>query len=277
MQTNATTYSLNNAGWTKVQYYVENDVAGASDMEVTLSIADLTGGNDPRVYLGPYAVYGGYQEPPHFNHWNEPGSAGNTSLDFYNSGSLNDLFPADDVSCMICGLMPPDAGEMDLIMSGGGTGFQFYFRTIGNWSDKAGLGFIAIARKDTSPTGGAVVAGIRVDGDTAFSSTSNETMTFLDADSADELIRIGHANQQDAATGLVQHVRVDNRRWSNNDLVTISRMFTEDVFRNVITLTQGRKYRVASENLQPHRGNWDQMVGTVLFEELSRDEDFVIA
>lgn len=75
---------------------------------------------------------------------------------------------------------------------------------------------------------------------------------------------------------LPQHIRWDARAWSDAEIDLHSKMMTDDSFRDIHILTQGRQYIIGDINMAHRRGGWDQMVGSVDLLEISRDPDWAI-
>lgn len=73
---------------------------------------------------------------------------------------------------------------------------------------------------------------------------------------------------------LPQHVRWDARAWSDAELQLHANMMTDDAFRDIHLLTQGRQYLIQDVSMQHRSGAWGQMVGDIQLMEVYRDPDW---
>ena len=77
---------------------------------------------------------------------------------------------------------------------------------------------------------------------------------------------------------ILNHFRLDARAWSDSEIEWHRKQWSDESWRSVSNIAQGRLYRIAGAALQTMgpTGDWDRYAGTITLEELQADPDMVV-
>ncbi len=89
---------------------------------------------------------------------------------------------------------------------------------------------------------------------------------------------IGTTGSADDSAGpaAIAHVRVDARAWTAKEQDLHARLYSEDGFKQVLASTAGRRFRIVSVDLNPRTNRWNDIVGTIVVEEIDQNPDLTI-
>lgn len=205
-------------------------------------------------------------------------------------------FTSNDLTIACCGIMLERTQTQRMLYSYGSSynnilaiyssaGPTLYFANVGRgitipadeWEAAVGMPYWLVARVQVVDEAITFSLDFHLNGiDYSVSQAPTANFMIDSEDGASILIGGVESNGQKTCDGLPQHIRIDKRYWTDNEVALHKKMFTDDGFRALTVLTQGKQYVINNLNLAPQNGNWNEMVGTISLSETKHDADFII-
>lgn len=217
------------------------------------------------------------------SHWTDQASPAADVLQYtvaHNPGNL---------TVAVSGIMPPTGAALrTFYCSGGGDSISggFYngnaFLEFGPSSISASIGaytegepYHLIGRM--SPEIGATVrlTGLNTDGSVRVIAEATNASAALGNYADATTLTVG-ANYP-SSVKPIQFLRYDHRAWSDDEATMHERLYLEEHYRDLLMLTTGRRFRIASDTLSPVDGRKDFWRGVIQLEEVDADSDFQVA
>jgi len=187
------------------------------------------------------------------------------------------MWPGDNVTGRLVDASTSDVYNLLGIYSGNELRFYYSSNTSGNLASQSvilpnpeqfrGKPFYAWARAKVGATADESLfeVGIKIDGKEYKTSTNLEVGYTVQVASD---ILIGGPSLQKSADILPQHIRIDERCWSDDEIELHKDIFTTNHWRSLLIQTLGKRYRIADYSIAPMYANWVTLQGSIVLQEI---------